>query len=248
MNKVAIIGGSGLEDLSFIKNAKATKVDTPYGNPSPDIKTGKFNDMEIVHLARHGKDHSIPSVRVNYKANIYALQKLGCTHILSTATCGSLQEEICPGELVVMNQFIDFTKHRSLMMFEEKPKGELKSTPMAEPFSEELRDTLIEAAVVLGITIHTKCTVVSIEGHRYSTRAESNLYRTWGADIINMSTAPEAMLANEAGIPYAAVALCTDYDSWRTDLKTPTANEIIDIVDANADSIIELIKNALLKL
>jgi 5'-methylthioadenosine phosphorylase len=247
MNKVAIIGGSGVENLGFIESARKLKIDTPYGDPSPDIKTGKFNNMEIVHLARHGKDHTIPSVRVNYKANIYALQELGCSHILSTATCGSLQEEICPGELVIMNQFIDFTKHRSLMIFEDKPKGELKSIPMAEPFSEELRDNLIEAAVVLGITIHTKCTVISIEGHRYSTRAESNLYRAWGADIINMSTAPEAMLANEFGIPYAAVALCTDYDSWRTDLKTPTAEEIIDIVNENAGNINELIKNALLK-
>jgi 5'-methylthioadenosine phosphorylase len=248
MNKIAIIGGTGLEDLKFLEKTKETKVKTPYGDPSSEIKTGKYNDVDIIHLSRHGKEHSIPSTQVNYHANIYALKKLGCTHILSTTACGSLQEEICPGELVVMDQFIDLTKQITTTINEEHKHGELKYTPMANPFSDELRDHLIEAAVLLGITIHTKGTVITIEGHRFSTRAESNLYRAWGADIINMSTAPEAILANELGIPYAAIALCTDYDSWRTDIKPPAPDEMLDILNSNAGKMLELIKKALARL
>ncbi len=248
MNKIAIIGGTGLEDLKFLEKTKETKVKTPYGDPSSEIKTGKYNDVDIIHLSRHGKEHSIPSTQVNYRANIYALKKLGCTHILSTSACGSLQEEICPGELVVLDQFIDLTKQITTTINEEHKHGELKYTPMANPFSDELRDHLIEAAVLLGITIHTKGTIITIEGHRFSTRAESNLYRAWGADIINMSTAPEAILANELGIPFAAIALCTDYDSWRTDIKPPSPDEMLDILKNNAGKMIELIKKALARL
>jgi 5'-methylthioadenosine phosphorylase len=248
MNKIAIIGGTGLEDLKFLEKTKETKIETPYGDPSSEIKTGKFNNLDIMHLSRHGKEHSIPSTQVNHRANIHALKQLGCTHILSTTACGSLQEEICPGELVVLDQFIDLTKQITTTINEEHKHGELKYTPMANPFSDELRDHLIEAAVLLGITIHTKGTVITIESHRFSTRAESNLYRAWGADIINMSTAPEAILANELGIPYAAIALCTDYDSWRTDIKPPSTDEMFDIINNNADKMIELIRKALARL
>lgn len=248
MNKIAIIGGTGLENLEFLEKTKETKVDTPYGDPSPGIETGKYNGLEIVHLSRHGKEHSISSTDVNYRANIYALKQLGCSHILSTTACGSLQEEICPGELVVLDQFIDLTKNITTTINEEHKRGELKYIPMANPFSGELRDHLIEAAVFLGLTIHTKGTVITIEGHRFSTRAESNLYRAWGADVINMSTAPEAILANELGMPYAAIAICTDYDSWRTDIKPPAPEEILDILNNSAGKMIELIKKALARL
>ena len=248
MNKIAIIGGTGLENLKFLEKTKETKVETPYGDPSSGIETGKYNGLEIVHLSRHGKEQSISSTNVNYLANIYALKQLGCSHILSTTACSSLQEEICPGELVVLDQFIDLTKHLTTTINEEHKPGELKYTPMANPFSGELRDHLIEAAVVLGLTIHTKGTVITIEGHRFSTRAESNLYRAWGADVINMSTAPEAILANELGIPYAAIAICTDYDSWRTDIKSPAPEEILDILNNSAEKMIEFIKEALARL
>lgn len=248
MNKIAIIGGTGLEDLKFLEKTKETKIKTPYGDPSSEIKTGKYNNLDIIHLARHGKEHTIPSTQVNHRANIYALKELECTHILSTTACGSLQEEICPGELIVLDQFIDLTKQITTTIDEDHKPGELKYTPMANPFSDELRDHLIEAAVLLGLTIHTKGTVITIEGRRFSTRAESNLYRTWGADIINMSTAPEAILANELGIPYATVALCTDYDSWRTDIKPPAPDEIMNILNSNADKMIELIRKALARL
>ena len=248
MNKIGIIGGSGFEIPEFLKNTKKVKAETPYGDPSPDIKTGKFNGLEVVHIPRHGKDHTISSTKINYRANISALKELGCTHIISTSVCGSLQEEICPGELIVMNQFINLAANNPKLILDENKPGELKYTQMAEPFSAELRDHIIEAAVVLGITIHTKGTVITIDGNRFSTRAESNLYRVWGADVINMTTAPEAILANELGIPYATVALCTDYDSWRTDIKPPSPSEIMEILRQNAEKMIELIKNALSKL
>jgi 5'-methylthioadenosine phosphorylase len=248
MNKVAIIGGTGLEDLKFIKNPEKASVKTPYGEPTSDIITGKFDNLEITHISRHGKDHSIPSTQVNYHANFHALKKLGCTHIFSTSACGSLREEICPGELIVLDQFIDLTKQIITTIGDKHKKGELKYTPMADPFSGELRDHLIEAAVLQGITIHTKGTVITIEGSRFSTRAESNLYRMWGADVINMSTAPEAILANEMGIQYAALALCTDYDSWRTDINPPTPDEILEILNNNSEKTIKLIKKALARL
>ena len=248
MKKVAIIGGTGLEQLNILKNIESLKVETPFGDTSSDLISGKFNDFEVVHLARHGREHSIPSSRVNFKANMYALKQLECTHILSTTACGSLREEICPAEFIVFDQFIDFTKHRSSTIYEEYQPGEFRYTPMANPFSDDLRDNLIEAAVTMGLTVHTKGTVITIDGPRFSTRAESNLYKSWGADIINMTTAPEVILANELCIPIAVIALCTDFDSWRTDIKPPTTTDIRDIIDENSHKIVELIKIALAKI
>ncbi len=245
MKKVAIIGGTGLEHLKILSGAKTLKIKTTFGEPSSEPQTGRYNGLEIVHIARHGKDHSIPSSAVNFKANMSALKEAGCTHIISTTACGSLREEICPGEFIVYDQFIDFTRHHFTTIYEESRPGEFRYTPMAYPFSDELRDNLIEAAVTLGLTVHTKGTVITIDGPRFSTRAESQLYRSWGADIINMTTAPEAILANELCIPMAVIALCTDFDSWRTDIKPPSPEDIREIIDQNIEKLIELIKIAL---
>ncbi len=247
MKKVAIIGGTGLEQLNILKNIESLKVETPFGETSSDLITGKLDDFEVVHISRHGRDHSIPSSRVNFRANLYALKQLECTHILSTTACGSLREEICPGEFIVFDQFIDFTRHHSSTIYEEYQPGEFRYTPMANPFSDDLRDDLIESSVTLGLTVHTKGTVITIDGPRFSTRAESNLYKLWGADIINMTTAPEVILANELCIPIAVIALCTDFDSWRTDIKPPTTSDIREIIDQNSNKILELIKIALTK-
>jgi 5'-methylthioadenosine phosphorylase len=246
MKKVALIGGTGLEELNFLSNSKNVTVETPYGSPDSDIVTGTFNGIEVVHLARHGRGHTIPSPLVNYRANIFALKELGCSHIFSTTVCSSLREEICPGEFVIIDQFIDFTSQRSATIY-EKLQEKYKCTPMASPFSDDLRDDLIEAAIVLRHTLHTKGTVVTIDGPRYSTRAESNVYKMWGADIINMSTSTEVILANELNIPIAAIALCIGYDSWRTDIKTPTQDEIHEVVENNTGKLIEIIKTALTK-
>lgn len=248
MKKVAIIGGTGFEQLKILKDIEKVKVETPYGDPCSDLHIGKFNGFELVHIARHGRDHTIPSSKVNFKANMFALKQLECTHIFSTTTCGSLREEICPGEFVVFDQFIDFTRYRSSIIYEDNQPDEFRNTPMACPFSFELRDILIEAAIILGFTFHTKGTVITIDGPRFSTRAESNLYKAWGADIINMTTAPETILANEFGIPIAVIALCTDFDSWRTDIQPPAAADIREIIDLNNSKFLELIKIALTKL
>jgi 5'-methylthioadenosine phosphorylase len=248
MKKVAIIGETGFELLKILSGMKELKVKTPFGDPSSEFHTGKYNGLEIVHIARHGRDHSIPSFNVNFKANLYALKELGCSHIISATACGSLREEICPGEYIVFDQFIDFTRHHFTTIYEESQPGELRYTPMAYPFSDELRDNLIEAAVTLGLTVHTKGTVITIDGPRFSTRAESNLYKLWGADIINMTTAPEAILANELAIPMAVVALCTDFDSWRTDIKPPSIEDISEVINDNITKLLELIRISLDKI
>src|SRR5680860_237725 len=209
MKKIAIIGGSGLEDPSILQNSETVNIETPYGNPSSSFKTGKIGGVDVAILSRHGRDHSIPPTQVNNRANLWAIQNLGCTHIIATTACGSLQEKINRGDMVILDQFIDFTRFRSITFFEKFADGELKHTPMADPFNEILRNKLIEKAIELDLTYHPKGTVVTIEGPRFSTRAESNMFRTWGADVINMSVAPECILANELGIPYAVVALST---------------------------------------
>jgi 5'-methylthioadenosine phosphorylase len=248
MIKVGIIGGSGLEYPKYLEKVKKIYTETPLGKASSPLYLGVLDGIEVVHLARHGEEHNIPSTKVNYGANIYALKKMDCSFIIATSTCGSLREEICPGEFIVLDQFIDFTKHRIESIFEEIKTGELRYTPMANPFSEDLRDHLIEGAILNGITVHTKGTVITIEGPRFSTRAESNLYRSWKADVINMSTAPEVILSNELCIPYAAISLCTEYDSWRIDSENPSPAEIMEMINLNAENFNKILIHALKKI
>lgn len=248
MSKVGIIGGTGLEYPRYLEKVEKVQTETPLGKPSSPLYIGILDGIEVVHIARHGEEHNIPSTKVNYAANIYALKKMDCSYIIATSTCGSLREEICPGEFIVLDQFIDFTKHRVDNIFEELKVGELRYTPMANPFSEDLRDHLIEGAIVNGITVHTKGTVITIEGRRFSTRAESNLYRSWKADVINMTTAPEVILSNELCIPFAAVALCIEYDSWRTDSENPSTSEIMELITNNTEKFNKILIHALKKI
>lgn len=248
MIKVGIIGCTGLEYPKYLEKVKKTDIETPLGKTSSLLYSGVLDGIEVVHIARHGEEHNIPSIKVNYGANIYALKKMNCSFIIGTSTCGSLREEICPGEFIVLDQFIDFTKHRFDSVFAEIKTGELRYAPMANPFSEDLRDHLIEGAIVNGITIHTKGTVITIEGPRFSTRAESNLYRSWKADVINMSTAPEVILSKELCIPYAAISLCTEYDSWRTDSENPSPAEIMELINSNTEKFTKILIHALKKI
>jgi 5'-methylthioadenosine phosphorylase len=243
MIKVGIIGGSGLDNPKILKNAKEISVETAYGNPSSPLFTGNIEGVEIVVLARHGREHTIPPTQVNYQANIQALKEQGCTHILATTACGSLRDEIKRGDFIIVDQFIDFTRHRKISFFEHFESGaeNAKHTPMADPFSEELRAKLIQAGQELGLKIHEQGTVITIEGPRFSTRAESRMFRLWGADIINMSIAPEAILANEAGIPYAAVAMSTDYDCWKTDEPPVAWPEILAVFEKNVENVKKLL-------
>ncbi|TFG05681.1 MAG: S-methyl-5'-thioadenosine phosphorylase [Promethearchaeota archaeon] len=248
MVKIGIIGGSGLDDPEILKDAKDIEVNTAYGKPSSPLQLGKIHDVDVVLIARHGRKHTIPPTQVNYRANIQALKDQGCTHILATTACGSLREKIDRGHLVILDQFIDFTRLRKVSFFEEFEPGDMKHTPMADPYSEELRTILIETAKELNLKHHETGTVVTIEGPRFSTRAESEMFRIWGADVINMSIAPETILANEAGIPYAAIAMSTDYDCWKVDEKPVTWEEILEVFNKNVNHVISLITNAIKKI
>jgi len=226
---IGIIGGTGLEKSNLLKNPEKIVLSTEYGDTSSKVLVGQIEGKDVAIISRHGEDHTITPSHVNNRANIAALKKLGCTCIIATTACGSLRENIKPGDFVLVDQFIDFTKHRKSTFFDSFLPGEMQHCPMADPYSTELRTKISEAAKNIAVTIHNSGTVVTIEGPRFSTRAESNMFRLWGADLINMSTAPETALANEAGIPYAVIAISTDYDCWKND-EEPVS---IDIVLAN---------------
>jgi len=250
MAKIGIIGGSGLENPQFLKGGRDVVVRTPYGEPSSPFAAGKLEGVEVAILSRHGRKHTIPPTQVNCRANIHAFKELGCTHILATTACGSLREDIRRGDLVIPDQFIDFTRSRPLTFFEKFDGGPdgTKHTAMPDPFNEDLRRILIETGRELKIRLHDKGTIVTIEGPRFSTRAESRMFRLWGADVINMSVAPEAILANEAELPYAAVALSTDYDCWKTDEAPVTMADILTIFARNVANVTKLLLAAIPKI
>ncbi len=235
--KVGVIGGSGLDDPGLMKDRKERSVRTPYGKPSSPLTVGRIKGVETVVLARHGRGHTIYPTGVNYRANIHALKRAGCTHILATTAVGSLRTKIRPGDLVFVDQFIDMTKHRPLTFHDEK----VIHTSMAEPFCPELRGLLARSAKSLGLRHHGKGTVVTIEGPRFSTRAESNMWRTLGADVINMSTVPEVILARELGICYQSIAMSTDYDCWKEEEEPVTWDMIVKTMERNASNVIRLL-------
>lgn len=247
MVKIGIIGGSGLDDPKILKDAKEINVKTSFGEPSSPLALGSIEGVQVVILARHGRGHIYPPTQVNNKANITALKEQGCTHILATTACGSLKEEIGRGDFVIINQFIDFTRRRDVTFFDDFKEG-VKHTPMADPFDESLREKLIESSKQIGAKCHEKGTVITIEGPRFSTRAESHMFRSWGADIINMSIAPEAILANEIGIPYAVVAMSTDYDCWKEDEETVSWEEILEVFAYNVKKVKSLLINTIPKI
>jgi 5'-methylthioadenosine phosphorylase len=245
MAKIGIIGGSGLDDPDILKNAVDRETRTAFGHPSSPLKHGRIGDADVVLLARHGRQHTIPPTQVNYRANIRALAEAGCTHILATTAVGSLREEIRRGDLVILDQFIDFTRRRHLSFHDSFPPHSPVHAPMADPFSEPLREALIRGCRDLGYRHHPRGTVVTIEGPRFSTRAESRMFRLWGADVINMSLAPEAILSNEAGIPYAAVAMSTDYDCWKEDEAPVTWEAVLEVFKSNAERVTRLLASVI---
>lgn len=248
MIKIGIIGGSGLEKLNIFSDKNEINIETKYGKPSSSLFCGKINNKEIVILSRHGREHTITPTHVNNRANITVLKKVGCTHILATTACGSLREEIKRGDIVILDQFLDFTKHRINTFYDNFKTGVLGHISMADPFSEILRDYLIETAKEMGLAHHPRGTMVTIEGPRFSTRVESNMFRTFGADVINMSIAPEAALANEAAIPYATIALCTDYDCWKTNEEEVSWKEVLKVFAQNVDNVTNLLVEVIKKI
>ncbi len=243
--KLGIIGGSGLEDLNILEQQSEKEIETPYGNVI--VKTGKLFEINIVIVSRHGKRHEIPPTYVNNRANIYALKKENVDYIIATTACGSLREEIKRGDLVILDQFIDFTKHRKTSFYDKFEQGPVH-TSLAEPFSIFLRKKLIESCNELNLNFHEKGCVVTIEGPRFATRAESKMFRLLGGDVVNMSIAPEAILAKEAGIEYAVIAMSTDYDCWKQDENPVTWEEIERIFHENSSNVLNLILNVIKKI
>eukprot|EP00126_Sphaerothecum_destruens_P013100 Sdes_comp22419_c0_seq1m20874 len=230
--KIAIIGGSGLDDPHILTHRKEIEVETPFGVPSDCLIEGTIGEVPCVLLARHGRDHSISPSDIPFRANIWALKEIGCTHLLVSTACGSLQENIEPGHLVILDSFIDHTFLRKGTFHDgtirERPG--ICHLPMGNPFNDQLRSLLIESCQELKFSHHSTGTVVTIEGPRFSTKAESRMFRAWGADVINMTTCPEAALANEAGLLYASIAMATDYDAWREAEESVTVDAVMKII------------------
>jgi len=231
--EIGIIGGSGLYEIPELTNISEHKIYTPYGAPSDNIIVGELGGKKIAFLARHGRGHKYPPHRVNYRANIWALKSLGVKWILSFSAVGSLREDYKPGEFVVPDQFIDMTKGiRPATFFEE---GVVAHVSMADPFCEHLRRIIIEAAkTISGLVVHERGTYLCIEGPRFSTRAESRIWKeVFKADIIGMTLVPEINLACEAELCYATVAMITDYDVWAE--KPVTAEEVLRVMEENIE-------------
>jgi 5'-methylthioadenosine phosphorylase len=243
--KIGLIGGSGLEKLNILTGTREINADTPYGTPSSSFFTGRIAGNEIFILSRHARDHSITPSHVNNRANIHALKEFGCSYIIATTACGSLREAIGRGDIVFPDQFIDLTKQRINTFHDRFVEGIIGHASMPDPFSEFLRTKLIRGAESLGLSFHRSGTIVTIEGPRFSTRAESKMFRLLGADIVNMSIAPEAALANEAEIQYAAIALSTDYDSWKHEETPVTWKEVLKVFEENVRHVTALLINVL---
>lgn len=248
MATIGIIGGSGLDNPDILQNPSDQSVVTPYGELTSPVRVGMIGAHTVCLVARHGREHTTPPTQVNFRAAIDTLRQLGCTAILSTTAVGSLREEIRRGDLVVLDQFIDFTRHRPITFHENFAPHEPVHTPMADPFDEGLRSLLNRSCEELEIPHHKRGTVITIEGPRFSTRAESNMFRLFGADVINMSVAPECILANEAGIRYAAVAMSTDYDCWKTDEAPVTWDDILTIFRQNAKKVVDVLISTIQKI
>lgn len=242
MIKIGMIGGSGFDDPDFLTNVTTMKKGTPFGPLSSDPLVGMAGDVEVVLISRHGKGHRIRPSAVNFRANLWAMKEMGVTHIIATTACGSLREAIEPGHLVFPDQFIDFTKTRKSTFHEG---DQVVHISVADPFCEKLRKNLIETAVAEGIVHHPTGTVVTIEGPRFSTRAESRMFRMLGGDIINMSTVPEAVLAREAGICYAVAAMSTDYDCWHHSEEPVTWEMIAQTMTKNVENVKRIFFKAL---
>jgi 5'-methylthioadenosine phosphorylase len=243
--KIGIIGGSGLDDPDILEGGRDRRVATGWGEPSSPLKEGRIGGKEVVLLARHGREHTIPPTQVNYRANVQALKDSGCEAILATTAVGSLREEIRRGDLVVVDQFIDFTRRRELSFHSSFEPHKPVHAAMAEPYDAGLRSALLASAERLGLRCHPRGTVVTIEGPRFSTKAESRMFRLWGADIINMSIATETILAVEAGLPYAAVAMSTDYDSWKDDEEPVSWEAVLAVFERNASNVTRLLVDAI---
>ena len=239
-NKLAIIGGSGLYDVEEFKDREMLSIDTSWGKPSDQILKTKYNNNEVYFLPRHGRGHFISPSKINFRANIDALKQLGVTDIVSISAVGSLKEEHSPGKFVIVDQFIDRTFARNKTFFDDEIVAHVS---MAHPTSNGLMNACEEAIKLENINYQRGGTYVVMEGPQFSTLAESNLYRSWKADVIGMTNMPEAKLAREAEIRYASVSMVTDYDCWHPDHENVDVQQVIKVLLDNAAKAKNMIKN-----
>lgn len=243
MATVGIIGGSGLYEIEGIGNVKEVAVKTPFGAPSDKFITGKLENTPVVFLPRHGRGHRISPSEINYRANIYGMKKLGVQAIISVSACGSLKEEYQPMDFVIPDQFLDRTRKGRIDTF--FTDGIVAHVAFADPIAKEIADIIEQAAKKLNIKAHRGGTYVNMEGPQFSTKAESNLYRSWGMDIIGMTNLTEAKLAREAEISYATLAAVTDYDCWHSTHGSVTAEMVINCLNKNVDNAKKILKTAI---
>ena len=239
-NKLAIIGGSGLYDVEDFKDREFLDIKTPWGSPSDQILKTKYNEKEVFFLPRHGKGHFISPSKINFRANIDALKQLGVTDIVSVSAVGSLKEDLSPGKFVIIDQFIDRTFARNKTFFDDEIVAHVS---MAHPTSVGLMNACEESIKKENISYQRGGTYVVMEGPQFSTLAESNLYRSWKADVIGMTNMPEAKLAREAEIRYASVSMVTDYDCWHPDHENVDVQSVIKVLLGNAEKAKSMIKN-----
>jgi len=242
--KVGIIGGSGLYNLKELEKIKNVQLDTPFGKPSSYFLTGEVHDIPVIFIPRHGLGHVLLPSEIPFRANIWGLKKLGVTHLISVGAVGSLKEEIIPGHMVFPDQFIDLTRHRTSTFF---GNGVVAHVQFGDPVCTKLCERLVQAAQTVGANIHLGGTYICMEGPAFSSRAESLLYRSWGADVIGMTNAQEAKLAREAEIAFASIALATDYDCWHVSESEVNVEDIIKVMHENVETarriIVETLRN-----
>jgi 5'-methylthioadenosine phosphorylase len=231
-NILGVIGGSGFYQMKGLEKVELTELETPFGGPSDPFYQGRIGGIKVVFLARHGRGHRLLPAEINYRANLFGMKQLGVTHLISVSTAGSLKEEIHPGELVVPNQFIDRTIKRPMTFFGD---GLVAHVSMADPVCANLASDLAAAARAGGSMVHDGGTYLCMEGPQFSTRAESNLYRSYGASVISMTAMQEARLAREAEMCYAALVLVTDYDCWHETVTAVDIGEILRVMKLNVD-------------
>jgi 5'-methylthioadenosine phosphorylase len=229
-NVLAVIGGSGLYEIEGLTSVEEVRVETPFGPPSDVVVRGILGETVMLFLPRHGRGHRIAPHQINFRANVCALKKLGATHLLSISAVGSMKEHIAPGDFVAVDQFVDLTKRRVSTFFEDGVVGHVS---FADPVCESLTGALAAAAERAGARVHRGGSYVCIEGPQFSTRAESHLYRSWGVSVIGMTAMPEAKLAREAAIPYALLALATDYDCWHASEEDVSVDAVLAVLQRN---------------
>ena len=242
-NKLAIIGGSGLYNIEGLSNIESLKINTPWGDPSDELTKALFKSKEVVFLPRHGRGHFISPTKINYRANIDALKQLGVTDIVSISAVGSLKEDLEPGIFVIVDQFIDRTFARNKTFFDDDIVAHVS---MAKPTSEGLMNACEESIKSENIQYKRGATYLVMEGPQFSTLAESNLYRSWDADVIGMTNMPEAKLAREAEIRYASISMITDFDCWHPDHDNVDVKQIIETLSQNSSNAKKVVKNLIM--